>query len=316
MIGHGANTPSPWKERADVFEHSYAEVLAFLKHQDEKIGRVLTALAFLTAAGVALFVFSPRTLLHPLVFTKPSLDVADFFFAVFMVSLLFALLTILAAVDPTTQTPRFLAQIEQGQSIIFYRAIYTAGPDWLAPDADVEYLNERLARSFYIDAKELARRAEHKVSRFADSRAFVHVSIVALALLGIARIDGFDIHWRSWIIALVLAFVGFLPLWDIAMARHYGFAGMHSASGAPRDKSWLAWLALFLAPAIASAALLIFGGFESSPNLQFGFVTYALVAILMSRFFLRYLKSKCELAFGSVILTLAGFAPLVLFWFG
>jgi hypothetical protein len=41
----------------DPFKQSYAEVLLFLKHQDDKINRVLTALAFLTAAGVTLYIF-------------------------------------------------------------------------------------------------------------------------------------------------------------------------------------------------------------------------------------------------------------------
>jgi hypothetical protein len=40
------------------FKESYNEPLLFLKHQDDKINRVLTALAFLTAAGVTLYIFS------------------------------------------------------------------------------------------------------------------------------------------------------------------------------------------------------------------------------------------------------------------
>jgi hypothetical protein len=38
-----------------IFQHSYDEVLAALKHQDDKLNRTLTALAFLTAAGVGLY---------------------------------------------------------------------------------------------------------------------------------------------------------------------------------------------------------------------------------------------------------------------
>ena len=43
------------RDHQDVFARSYDEVLAALKHQDDKLNRTLTALAFLTAAGVALF---------------------------------------------------------------------------------------------------------------------------------------------------------------------------------------------------------------------------------------------------------------------
>src|SRR4051794_32943287 len=52
------STPAPeslaaeeWEKRADVFARSYDEVLAALKHQDDKLNRTLTALAFLTAGG-------------------------------------------------------------------------------------------------------------------------------------------------------------------------------------------------------------------------------------------------------------------------
>jgi hypothetical protein len=236
------------------------------------------------------------------------MDVADFFFAAFMVSLLLALLAILAAVDPTTQTPRFLAGGEPRETILFYGSIYKALPDWLALDTDIDVLHEKLATSFHGDAKELARRAEHKVSRFADSRAFVHVSVVSLTLLGIARIDGLDVHWRSWVVALVLAIVGLLPAWDIGMLMVYGFGGLQRTA-------WVCWTALFLAPAVLAAGLLIYSAAAVSPTPEFIFVGYALTSILLSRFFLRYLNRR-PMAIGSVIVTLIGFAALVLYLLG
>ena len=51
---HAAVPKDEWTGRAEIFEHSYDEVTA-LKHQDDKLNRTLTALAFLTAAGIALF---------------------------------------------------------------------------------------------------------------------------------------------------------------------------------------------------------------------------------------------------------------------
>jgi hypothetical protein len=315
VIGRDGGTQSVWRARADVYEHSYNEVLAFLKHQDEKIGRVLTALAFLTAAGVALFALSTRPS-HPLIFDKSNIDVGDFFFAVFTVSLLLSLLAILAAVDPTTQTPRFLSAGASGESIIFYSWIYKAvrNGTWLKADQDVEDLNERLARSFHRDAMELARRAEHKVSRFADSRAFVHIAIVALALLGLARIDGFDIHWRSWILASVLSGVGVLPIWDIALAMHYGFAGLASGSEPRPTDPWRLWAAvLFFLPALVAGSLLIYGEISSSGKPELVFVLYALATIFVSRFLLRYVKSPEKMVCLGVVVALIGAIPLLLF---
>jgi hypothetical protein len=309
-----ASTPSPWKGRAEVFKSSYDEVLAFLKHQDDKIGRVLTALAFLTAAGAALFLFSGHPQVHPLVFDR-TIDAADFFFAAFMVSLLFALLAILAAVDPTTQAPRFLGQAGQRETILFYGAIYKAQPNWLAPDEDVERLNEKLAKSFHEDAQELARRAEHKVSRFADSRAFVHVSIVALTLLGIARIDGFDVRFRWWLIASLLVLVAFLPVWDIYWHRHFGFARLRTDTQKPKGKDWVIWsVVLFLAPAIVATGLLVSGGIASKNYPQLVSISYALGSLLLSRFFLRHLDTRPKMEVGSAIVTAVGIALLAFVW--
>jgi hypothetical protein len=296
MTGLGARPPSPWKGRADVFEHSYGEVLAFLKHQDEKIGRVLTALAFLTAAGVALFVYTPSS-----------------FFAVFMGSLLLSLLAILAAVDPTTQTPRFLRRLDTHNSIIFYKSIYQNRRNWVAVGAPVESLEEQLARSFHADALELSRRAEHKVSRFADARACVHVSVVALTLLGVSRIEGFDPHWRWWIIVGLLIAVAFTPIWDIAMAWHYGFAELGAAGGGSERAQSILLLAVFFLPAVMAMGLLISGGFAPGHDPRLVSVSYALGSLFLSRLSLRYLKAGGMSAVSSYI-AIFGLVLLAIVW--
>src|SRR5437764_717220 len=72
---------SEWEGRSEVFARSYDEVLAALKHQDEKLNRTLTAIAFLTAAGVTLFT---RLSGSPIRFPESRISVTAFFFVVFL----------------------------------------------------------------------------------------------------------------------------------------------------------------------------------------------------------------------------------------
>jgi len=305
--------PTPWQERARVFKAPYDEVLAFLKHQDDKIGRVLTALSFLTAAGVALFVFSGGRLAHPLVFDSTHIDVADFFFAVFVTSLLFALLAILGAVDSTTQTPRFIEEASQRSdsatdSILYYGNIYRDRNNWVQIDGDPEALNKRLAESYREDAIELSRRAEHKLNRFADARAGVHLSVVALALLGIARIDGLNVSARWWVIVGVLAGVGLLPGWDFLGHWQLGVGRTRVGARQPSGGAWLFWSAVFLLPALASLVLLIAAQFASHSYPRLEAVGFSLTSLFVSRLTLRYVTFQCR----AVLVGWALFAVVVL----
>jgi hypothetical protein len=303
-----ADQKSPWERRADVFRNSYTEVLLFLKHQDDKIGRLLTALAFLTAAGVSLFLFTERREAGALQLDTPAVDAGDFFFATFIVSLLFALLAVLAALDPTSQTPNFLPRQPARRTILYYGSIYRKA-GWPEPDAEPEELDELLARSFHDDAEELARRAEHKVRRFADGRAFVHVSLVSLVLLGIARIEGLGESSRWWLVASLLATIGFLPAWDIYWHRHFGFADVRATL-----PELIRRTVVFLVPAGVAAALLASAMFAPGVRPRLLSVSYALFSLLYSRFALRYLGTKVEMAAGACTVGAIGVGLLFLIW--
>src|SRR4051794_3143616 len=94
--------------RTEVFKIGYDEVLAALKHQDEKLNRWLTALAFLTAAGITIYTrVLPRTasLNH---FPHSRYHVVPIFFIFFLVSTLAALIGVLGAVGPSGALPQRL----------------------------------------------------------------------------------------------------------------------------------------------------------------------------------------------------------------
>jgi hypothetical protein len=116
--------------REKVFEKSYDEVLLFLKHQDDKINRVLTALAFLTAAGVTLYIFSRSDTAASADFpTVANVEVHmdDYFFASFIIGVAVSVALALVSLDPTSFVPHFFGHHHQGaprkHSLLYYDAI-------------------------------------------------------------------------------------------------------------------------------------------------------------------------------------------------
>lgn len=215
--------PSSARRQIKVFAHSYNEVLLFLKHQDDKINRVLTALAFLTTAGVTLYIFGrtkapadfPR-------FYNASLRADDYFFFCFLVGLFLALSFALVALDPTSFMPRFL-RAHGSESILFYQAIATLGRtgwDSILNDPDIE---SRLASSFHGDALRLSHRAVHKVRRFSAASAFVQFTVVTLALLGIVRVNHFSVDTRWWLVSGTIIVYSAFPTIDFLYFRTADF---------------------------------------------------------------------------------------------
>jgi hypothetical protein len=212
-------------QRLDTLAESYREPLLFLKHQDDKINRVLTALAFLTAAGVTLYIYHPPKSAYPR-FENASFAADDFFFAAFLIGIFLSVAFALVALDPTSFAPRFLPRKEgKRDSILFYQAIADREEhEWdeisLEPASK---LQQRLAESYHKDARRLSNRAIHKVRRFGLSAVVVQFTVVALALLGIMRL----IHPRGgerwWLAASVLIAYSLLPCIDFVYFRVLDF---------------------------------------------------------------------------------------------
>jgi hypothetical protein len=222
-----AQPPLSAKERAEIFRESYRETLLFLKHQDDKINRVLTALAFLTTAGVTLYIFSrkPASPDFPQ-FANAYVRADDYFFGVFLIGLFASVVLALAALDPTSFTPRFVGIVTEPKSILFYRAIDGMKPaEWDAV-LDDPHLQRRLAEDFHRDARRLSHRATHKVRRFSSANAVVQLTVAALTLLGVMRLNHVRTEDRWWLATALLIVYIALPVMDFIYLRVYNFPGV------------------------------------------------------------------------------------------
>jgi hypothetical protein len=261
-----------WARKKAVYEKSYDEVLLALKHQDDKLNRTLTAIAFLTAAGVAIYAIVAKD--AEVRFDESDLDATTVFFVVFLVSVLLALLVALSAIGPSDSLPppeREPAK-EKFPSLLFWARI-VKDPDWETriDQKDADWLEQCLARNFHQEARVIARRVRYKVARSRESGAFVQLAVLSLVLLGIFSAKSLGDHARWSIAGVVLTIVLALPLWDFRQMRKYEFPQAGAARG---SYALVGWIVLW--------AALLFAGADRF-DIQWWAVFYSLAAILATR---------------------------------
>jgi len=265
--------------KQQIFKLGYDEVLAALKHQDEKVNRTLTALAFLTVAGVALYTqLRPKVQdppASPVRFNDAGPEVPAVMFVIFLVAVAFALLSALAATGPAGRV-RFSNppdDREDERSLLYHASIgRMRSKQWN------EYLGweeanlvDKLGENFHRETRRLARRVEYKIARARESGAFVQIAILALALLGIFQVSGLCASTRWCIAAWLLTVALLAPLWEIVpMCVH--------RLDRPWERWWYAPYVVLAVPVGTSIWMLHF-----APDWPWEALGYALFTVLLSR---------------------------------
>lgn len=273
---------SATSSKRDVFEHSYNEVLAALKHQDDKLNRTLTALAFLTAGGVTLYLnLEPTTAASPgmcgaqgpMCFAgEGGPSVTAVMFVVFLGSVALALLTALAAIGPGSSLRFPTSDGPRRPSLLFYTMIARDRAWDSQYEAPSEELEETLAKNFHSEAQVIARRVRYKIARSRESGAFLQLAILALSLLGIFGARGLSVDARWWIATALIICVLMLPFWEFVQMLRYKYVSR-------TKRVWLPYAAL-AASVVLTIVLLVVGKFTSD---RWEALYYALFVVLLSR---------------------------------
>lgn len=261
------------KQRKEIFEHSYDEVLSVLKHQDDKLNRTLTALAFLTVAGVALF---PKLSDESTRFNNAGPEVSALFFVAFLIAVAIGVIVTLTAIGPgrpLPNPPSSSAHHEPEPSLLYYAAI-SRDPQWEEttfgrPTKD---LMETLAKNFHKEAKAISYRVNYKVARIREANAWVQFAIVALALMGIFGVSGLSPSAKWWTATALLTAVIAMPFWDLWMMRDTKYA--------QGDFSWPAY-GILLAIVASAMAFLVTGW---ATDAEWPALGYAVVAFMTPRY--------------------------------
>lgn len=101
-----ADHSSDVSKKLHLAAFSYAEVLDATKHQDDKVGQLLTSVAFLTAATIALAALEPTRLLAGKFLVPPfSLPLGLITLTVFLLGIAFAVLLLLINLSTPLRLP-------------------------------------------------------------------------------------------------------------------------------------------------------------------------------------------------------------------
>jgi hypothetical protein len=179
--------------RAELLQTSYKEVLDATKHQDEKIGYMLTAISFLTAAALALADFlAGRALSRTFVLGKYDLhDLALLALLAFLVTVVFgvALLVLALATPlrdpglprPDDRVPR--PDDTRVSQIYFYSIARTTEQEWRDKwQSQDNTLEGELIDMYVNETHNLAVRTDFKYNRTTEAVATFTVGVLALGV--------------------------------------------------------------------------------------------------------------------------------------
>lgn len=180
------------RRKLELLEKGYDEVLDAVKHQDDKIGRLLTGLSFLTAAtlavaglGTAKFVTRRFTVGH-----LGDLPLALIFLGVFVGGVVVAVSLLLAAFSTPLRLPgqRPPGKETPSNSTIYFYDIARQSLDLWSErcgNRSVDELEKDRIREFTDETHNLAARAKYKHDRVTEATTIVVTAMLALILAAI-----------------------------------------------------------------------------------------------------------------------------------
>jgi hypothetical protein len=184
----------------DLLEKSYKEVLDATKHQDDKVGRFLTAFAFFAGGAIALlnqdFIKNTSYQIEP--FSKLKLPALLLGF--FLVLLGFTVLALLMSVGTPLKLPGFVmsssTSTPSSVSPIYFLAIskvtneeWKAQLEGMSDDERATWLNE----SLISETHNLATRTYQKYDRYQEARAIFEFAVVMFTLAIATAIPAFAV---------------------------------------------------------------------------------------------------------------------------
>jgi hypothetical protein len=232
VISDGEGDEDPWpidpeaaRLRTAVFSQIYKDGQEFARHYDEKLRTLITALSFLTVAGITLFIFStPHGAAADLTFDGRSWNAGNAFFVIFLLAIFSSVASAAAGMDPSAHRPHFFGNESENRASMLYFESIAADDHWdeliTLPESELE---ARLAISYARDARALARRAQHKVMRTAMAQAYLSVATIALVLLGLVRLPESSATTRATMILLLLFGFSALPRATLWLLRRTNF---------------------------------------------------------------------------------------------
>jgi uncharacterized integral membrane protein len=175
--------------RYELAKLSYSEVLDATKHQDDKIGRVLAAIAFFTG-GVIAFLDRDAVKARYLVGDRDVPLVAISLGLFLVLAALSALLFVLATSAPLT-LPRRRSESSSSTSHLFFRSIASVDHDtWINSwDLNKVQLHEVIVGELIDESHNIAKRVSDKYTRSQEAAALLLIAMPFFVLTVILALD-------------------------------------------------------------------------------------------------------------------------------
>lgn len=267
-------------KKLELVRETYREVLDATKHQDDKIGRLLTGLAFLTAASLALAGLSGAEFLRrDFEITPFTLPLGLIALAAFLVGVVLAVLLLVASFGTPlrlpgqrpTRAPEAKDDVAwasgvRGSAVYFFEiANLSLGEwkiKWLASSEDLE--RER-RQSLVHETHNLAARTAFKYERVAEATSIVSLALLSFVLAGLFVLFAADASTvdaeplalsQRWVLGAVVAAASLLQVQARLRYRR------QSVDEAPPLRDWrgpglVAWASRVFAVVVSAALLLL-----------------------------------------------------------
>jgi hypothetical protein len=180
-------------EKTKLLEGSYAEVLDATKHQDDKIGRLLTTVAFLTAASLAFAGLSQGQWITQRFSVPPhELKLGLITLAVFLLGVVFTVVLLLTSLATPLRLPgfaegspgsrmRWVRDVPASQ-LYFYEIARVSVDEWRHKwRANAERLAVERVESLVRETHNLGVRTSFKYDRFNEAVAVLSVALLSFA---------------------------------------------------------------------------------------------------------------------------------------
>lgn len=233
-----APAPAEVAKKLELVAFSYAEVLDATKHQDDKIGQLLTSLAFLTAAAIALAALEPAQLLAGKFIVPPfRLPLGLIALTVFLLGIAFSVMLLLINLSTPLRLPGLGGSRRErsrgrditwagkikGSQVYFFEIAGLSIDEWERKwDATAAVLESERLTSLIKETHNLSLRTSAKYDRTTEAVSLLSLSLLAFALsvvfVGFLALGSGGNHaaalnlWQRAIVAAIFFSYSFLQL--------------------------------------------------------------------------------------------------------
>ena len=228
-------------KKTELIRYSYEQVLDATKHQDDKIGRLLTTIAFLTASSLAIAGLGGKNAIEADFILGASskqqatvlVPVAFVFLMAFLVAVILAVIQLVGSLSTPLRLPgldraRTGGDAPETPSTLYFHEIEKSTPaDWkLTWDRNAGELAKERRDSLIRETHNLALRTSYKYNRTGEATAVLTWALIALTLTvtfsAIALADKHEVVLIGRLDALAIGFVvaTVTLVWSVARMRH------------------------------------------------------------------------------------------------